>query len=98
MSEDHQYLLRVLGDADDLKTANKVAEAIARLVVDGAELGALVEREVTDQGAVRVSRTLPDEWFTRLSNAVDRGAFDRMPVKKIVERILLPPLPASAAE
>ena len=90
MSEDHEYLLRVLGDADDAKTAVKVADAICRLVVDGADLGELVEREVTDQGVPRVSLTLPDGWFTRLANAVDRGAVERLPVRKIVERILLP--------
>lgn len=98
MSADHEYLLRVLGDADDGKTALKVADAICRLVVDGAALGELVERKVTDQGAPRASLSLPEGWFTRLANAVDRGAFDRMPVEKIVERILLPPLPAAAAE
>ena len=98
MSAEHEYLLQVLGDTDNAKIARKLSEAICMLVKDGAELGALVEREVTDRGALRTSKTLPDEWFTRLANAVDRGAFERMPVKKIVERILLPPLPASAAE
>jgi hypothetical protein len=98
MSADHEYLLRVLADVDDVKTANKLASAICKLIVDGAELGGLIAREVTDQGAVRTSLTLPDEWITRLANAVDRGAFEAMSVKKIVERILLPPLPAEAAE
>lgn len=98
MSAEHEYLLQVLGDSENAKTSRKLSEAICMLVTDGAELGALVERQVTDQGTVRMSRTLPDEWFERLANAVDRGAFERMPVKKIVERILLPPLPAAAAE
>lgn len=98
MTDDALYLMQVLADRQDRRTGDKLADVMCRLVTDGAELGALVERQVIDHGVARLSRTLPDEWFTRLADAVDRGAFDVMSVKKIVERILLPPLPASAGE
>ncbi len=53
----------------------------------------LVEREGIDNGETRKSLTLPDEWFTRLADAVYRGAFETMSARVIAE-----PLPASAAE
>ena len=52
-------------------------------------LGALVEREVIDNGETRKSLTLPDEWATRLADAVYRSAFETMSAGVIAE-----PLPA----
>jgi hypothetical protein len=44
---------------------------------------------VIDNGKTRKSLTLPGEWFTRLADAVYRGAFETMSVGVIAE-----PLPA----
>jgi hypothetical protein len=92
MTDDALYLMRVLADREDTRTADKLADVICQLVKEGAEtkLGALVERDVIDNGMARKSLTLPDEWLTRLADAVDRGAFEIMSSKAIAERILIP--------
>ena len=102
MTDDAIYLMRILADSSDSdarRVGGKLADVICQLVMDGApeKLGALVEREVIDRGIARKSLTLPDEWFTRLADAVDRGAFDVMPAKNIAERILVP-LPTVASK
>ncbi|WP_441252407.1 hypothetical protein AB8A28_13985 [Tardiphaga sp. 71_E8_N1_1] len=99
MTDDALYLMQVLADAGDTRTGDKLAHVICQLVKEGmpTKLGALVERDVIDNGAPRKSLTLPDEWFTRLADAVDRGAFETMSAKVIVERIPIP-LPAPIAE
>ncbi|WNV10113.1 hypothetical protein [Tardiphaga sp. 709] len=92
MTDDALYLMRVLADREDTRTAGKLADVICQLVQEGAEnkLGALVERDVMVHGVARKSLTVPDEWFTRLADAVDRGAFEIMSAKAIAERILIP--------
>jgi hypothetical protein len=102
MTDDALYLMQVLADSSDSdarRVGDKLADVICQLVTDGAptKLGALVERDVIVHGVARKSLTLPDEWFTRLADAVDRGAFDAMPAKDIAERILVP-LPAAVSE
>lgn len=77
--------------------ADDVAAVICRLVTDGAQLGALEPYEIVDPDApdgVRTVRGIPRVWLDRLGRAVEVGAFDRLTVEAIVERILAPPLPA----
>lgn len=72
-----------------------LATAICRLIIEGAELGALEDRElVAPDGSTRMIRIIPKAWLERLQRAVNVGAFERLTVAEIVERILLPPPPS----
>ena len=74
---------------------NALATVVAMLVTEGAELGGLVPC-VRMQNDVEVSHlTLPIEWLDRAAKAYDVGAFERLTPKQIIDRIMLPPLPAS---
>ena len=77
--------------------ADGLASAICRLVIEGAELGALEDREILQaDGSTRTVRIIPRQWLERLQRAVNVGAFERLSLDQIVERILLPPQPESA--
>lgn len=72
--------------------AVQLDQAICLLIKRGAEFGELEQREILDAaGARRMINVPPLIWFERLDRALQVGAFDRMPVKEIVDRILLPP-------
>jgi hypothetical protein len=80
--------------AEDGERASCLASAICRLVREGAELGALEDRELmAPDGSTRTVRIIPRLWLERLKRAVNVGAFERLTVEQIVTRILLPPLP-----
>lgn len=91
MTEQPTDLVRVLASGGD--RAMGVAEAISLLVKNGAALGELEEYQVADPDApdgTRTCKRMPLLWLERLGRAATRGAFERMPVKKIVDRILAP--------
>lgn len=72
--------------------ADGLASAICALVVEGGRLGELEERPMVGvDGHVRLVKVPPAIWFERLVKAAERGAFAKMPVRTIVERILTPP-------
>src|SRR5260221_14608454 len=78
--------------------ASVVASVICRLVIEGAELGALDDIEVVSgaDGKPRTVKTLPREWLARLARAIELGVFDKpgpATMRKVVARILAPPLP-----
>jgi hypothetical protein len=93
MSEVGRNLLPFLAESG--KRADDLAQAICRLVWDGSELGALEEKEIVgaDGEPVRTVKLIPKIWLERLHRAVEVGAFERLSVDQIVERILAPPLP-----
>jgi hypothetical protein len=93
MSEVGRNLLPFL--ACDGKRADGLAQAICKLVKNGSELGALEEREIFDADGVllRTIKLIPKIWLERLHRAVEVGAFERLSVNEIVDRILAPPLP-----
>lgn len=94
MSEPPVDLVHMLAAGGD--RALGIADAISLLVKDGAELGALEVYQVADaeaHGGRRECRRVPQIWLERLGRAAERGAFERMTIKQIVDRILLPPLP-----
>ena len=96
---DQHDLVRTLAAGGD--RAHGLAEAICLLIKDGAELGALETHEIADAGhpdavdGVRTVKRVPRIWLTRLERAIELGAFERLPVRKIVDRILAPPLPGA---
>jgi hypothetical protein len=75
--------------------ADALASVVCRLVTEGAELGALEERQIigADGVLVRTVKLIPRVWLERLDRAVDVGALERMSVTDIVDRILGMPLP-----
>ncbi len=78
--------------------ADGLASAICALVKQGAELGALEDVELQRlEGTSKTIRVFPRVWLERLARAVNVGAFERLTVDQIVERVLLPP-PSSDAE
>jgi hypothetical protein len=77
--------------AGDGPRSHDLATAICRLIIEGAELGALEDRElVLADGSTRTVKIIPLQWLERLQRAVNVGAFERLTVAQIVERILLP--------
>jgi hypothetical protein len=71
--------------------------ALCGLVVWGSRLGELETREVMGvDGKPRTIKVPPRIWLERLDRALAVGAFDRLPVDKIVERILIPPDPGKS--
>lgn len=89
-------LLATIGKAS-AQRANELDKVICDLIVQGAELGALEDRELRlADGSTRTIRIIPRIWLERLQRAVNVGAFDRLTIDEIVQRILLPPLPESA--
>lgn len=71
--------------------AQQLDLALCKLITKGAELGELERRQVIGaDGALREIRVPPAIWFERLELAITRGAFDRLTIDAIVERILLP--------
>lgn len=71
--------------------SDKLAEALCLLVIEGAKLGELERREVIGvDGERREIKLPPGIWFDRLAAAAEAGAFERLEVKQIVERILVP--------
>lgn len=83
-------LLDHLGRGDE--RAHKLADAICRLVTEGAEAGELEETVVLDaDGTRRTIKRFPQAWLHRLQLAAERGAFDRYSVQEITARILATP-------
>lgn len=77
--------------------ADDVASVICGLIVQGHALGEMVDREYRDHfGTIRTEKVPPKLWFDRLERAINVGAFNRLTVIEIVDRILLPPLPEKA--
>lgn len=78
--------------------ATVLASVVCCLVKEGAELGALEEVPVIGiEGDRRTIRVLPREWLERLARAIELGVLDRpnqQTMRKVVDRILAPPLPA----
>lgn len=72
--------------------SDKIAAALCQLVVEGGELGELELRQVIGvDGEKREIRVPPAIWFERLAAAAEAGAFERLEIKQIVDRILTPP-------
>lgn len=72
--------------------AHKLADAICRLVKEGAEAGELEETAVLDAaGTRRMIKRFPQVWLHRLQLAAERGAFERYSVEEITARILSTP-------
>lgn len=72
--------------------AQQLDRALCRLIKDGAEMGKLEGREILDvDGTRRTIKVPPRIWLERLDRALQVGAFDRLSVKDIVSRILVPP-------
>jgi uncharacterized protein involved in type VI secretion and phage assembly len=91
MSDPHELLNTMSARG---KRALDLASVICRLVTEGAELGALEDLELQlADGSTKTIRIIPRQWLERLQRAVNVGAFERLTVEQIVERILLPPLP-----
>jgi hypothetical protein len=86
------YLRRMAGGGEG---AVVLASVICRLVIEGAELGALAEvTTIGADGNPRTIRVLPPQWLDRLSRAVDLGVFanpTEKTLRKVVDRILAPP-------
>jgi hypothetical protein len=78
--------------AEYSERAEKLSTIMCRLVTDGAALGELEEVTRFAFGEARVVRTIPQQWLQRLAVAVERGALERMPVDRIVERLMSPPV------
>jgi hypothetical protein len=77
--------------------SDKIAEALCSLVVEGGKLGELEPRQVIGvDGKPREIRVPPAIWFERLAAAAEAGAFERLEVNQIVERILIPPAGSEA--
>ncbi len=75
--------------------AVQIDYVLSKLIVTGAELGALEpSAAIGIDGDWREIKLPPRIWLDRICKAVEVGAFDRLPLDDIVERILLPPLPA----
>jgi hypothetical protein len=71
--------------------SHDLATAICRLIIEGAARGALEDRElVAPDGSTRTVKIIPLQWLERLQRAVNVGAFERLTVDQIVQRILLP--------
>lgn len=76
------------------RRAVAVADVVCRLAREGAELGGLVEiPAIGGDGQRRMIRVLPEQWLERVVRAVDAGAFERMDVVAIADRIIGTPLP-----
>lgn len=79
--------------------ADALAAVICGLVTEGAELGALEEVPAIGLDGPRSVRRLPREWLERLGRAIALGVFDHptdKTVRRTIDRILAPRLPASA--
>lgn len=78
-------------------TADRAAQidaVLCRLIREGAELGELERAAAIGiDGHWREIKLPPQIWLDRLARAVEVGAFDRLELDTIVERILAPPLP-----
>jgi hypothetical protein len=96
MSEPQQTILQTLNAGGARATV--LASVVCRLVIEGAELGALEEiPAIGIDGQPRTIKVLPLEWLERLARAIELGVFDRPnqgTMRKVVDRILAPPLPA----
>jgi hypothetical protein len=84
-----EALLHELG-RDKSKRSVAIATAICGLVVEGKKLGELESYEAVAFGERVVGQRMPREWLMRLEAAIKVGAFERLEVKDIVERILIP--------
>lgn len=61
------------------------------LIIEGGKLGELEpDAAIGVDGDWREIRLPPRIWLDRLARAIEVGAFDRLTVKDIVERILVP--------
>jgi hypothetical protein len=90
MSAAVDQLSRMLAAGGEL--ADGLASAVAQLVVKGSKLGELEDHAAVGiDGNWRPIKRPPPIWFERLVLAAKRGAFARLPVDRIVDRILLPP-------
>jgi hypothetical protein len=85
-------LLQMIARADERSLA--ISRVVCRLVKDGRELGEVRSELVVVDGVERPVLVMPDQWVDRLVLAAERGAFERMPEDRIVERLLSPPVPA----
>jgi hypothetical protein len=98
MSPGADSVLRTLAAGGN--RAQVLANVVCALVTEGAKLG---ELEACECGVVDAdkkpcgARQLPREWLDRLGRAVELGVFEKpteKTLRKVVDRILLPPLPA----
>jgi hypothetical protein len=85
-------LLQMIARADERSLA--ISRVVCRLVKDGRELGEVRSEFVVVDGIERPVLVMPEQWVDRLVLAAERGAFERMPEDRIVERLLSPPVPA----
>lgn len=85
-------LLQMIARDDERSLA--ISRVVCRLVKDGRELGEVRSEIVVVDGVERPVLIMPEQWVERLVLAADRGAFERMPEERIVERLLSPPVPA----
>lgn len=85
-------LLQMIARDDERGLA--IARVVCRLVKDGHELGEVRSDVVVVDGVERKVTIMPEHWVDRLLLAAERGAFERMPEDRIVERLLSPPVPA----
>lgn len=77
--------------------AHGLASVICALVKEGAELGALEDRDIGTKDEPHPTKALPREWLERLGRAIELGILDHptpAKLRKVVDRILAPPLPA----
>jgi hypothetical protein len=72
--------------------ATGLADAITALVKNGSDLGALEDVLLRlPDGTTKTIRIFPRIWLERLQRAVNLGAFEKLTVDQIVDRVLLPP-------
>lgn len=73
----------------NFEQAVAIDRALCRLVLKGRELGELEPRLVVGRdGQPREIRLPPRAWLERLARAIEVGAFERLEVEVIVDRIL----------
>jgi hypothetical protein len=71
--------------------AGAIDAVLCRLIKRGAELGELDrDAAIGPDGEWREIKLPPRVWLDRICRAVEVGAFDRLDVDEIVDRILLP--------
>lgn len=77
--------------------AVQIDAALCKLIIKGGrELGALEPAAAVGiDGNYREIKLPPQLWLDRLARAVQVGAFDRMTVTDIVDRIIMDPPPTA---
>jgi hypothetical protein len=72
------------------RRGSKVAEIIRQLVVKGGDLGELEQYEFRDPVSceTKTGRRPQQQWFDRLTKAIETGAIDALSVDRVVEILL----------